>query len=151
MGSHPQVVADSGVFEREGSESADKRGLTGLSDGTMLEGDVELRLAGRALQFASSRLWPNSELPLTAGTVDLNFENLRNEGELARAGAASQLGWSLFGTRYYDCVAVRTGQGLVGEIVNGGLVADAADCTADLALLLTQSLGQHVAAVSAFC
>ena len=114
MGSHPQVVADSGVFEREGSESADKSGLEGLSDSTMLEGDVELRLAGRALQFASSRLWPDSELSLTAGAVDLDFENLRNEGELACAGAAIQFSWSLFGTCYYDSVAVRAGKGLIG-------------------------------------
>lgn len=88
--------------------------MEGLSDSTMLEGDVELRLAGRALQFASSRLWPDSELPLAAGAVDLNFENLRNKGELVCAGATRQLSWSLFGTSYYDSVAVRAGKGLIG-------------------------------------
>ena len=42
MGSHPRVVASSGVFESEGSESSDKHGLERLSEGTALEGDVEL-------------------------------------------------------------------------------------------------------------
>ena len=37
----------------------------------------------------------------------------------------------------HDGVAVRTGQGLVGQGVYRGLVADAADSTAYLALLLT--------------
>ena len=109
MGPHPQVAADSGVFEREGSESADKCGLRGLSDDTVLEGDVELRFAGRALQFTSSGLWSDSQLPLTTGAINLDFENLRSQSELACAGATGQFSWALISTCYYDGIAMWAG------------------------------------------
>ena len=89
-------------------------------------------------------------MPLAAGTVDFDFEDLWSECELTCAGAASQLDWSLVGTCYDDGVAVRTGECLIGQVVNSRLVADPADCTAYLAFLLAQSLRQHMAAMGAF-
>jgi len=74
----------------------------------VLEGYIELRLTGGALQFASSGLWPDSQLPLTTGAVNLYFEYLRSESELTCAGATGQFCWAFISTRYNDGIAVWT-------------------------------------------
>ena len=76
---------------------------------------------------------------LASRTIDLDFDDLRNESEATRAGPTGEVDWTLVGSGDEDRVAVRTGHFLFDERFDGRLVTDPASSATDLADDLAQT------------
>ena len=104
-----------------------------------LKSDVESGFTGWTMQLTLPWFRSDAKRALASGTIDLDFDDLRNEGEAARAGPAGEVDRTLVGSGDEDRVAVRTGHFLFDERFDGRRVTEPASSAADLGDDLAQT------------